>query len=186
MADSPITIANEIMTIDEACIEVGMGDVSGMAKAYCPFGPVFHSDGGRERAFKVYPASNSAYCFACQRRYDPVSLIATEKDITYQAAAEWILEHKEWAAPDYVSQWEALTTKPTKVDYEGLQEALKLSCARMVPDWDTRQFEPKVAHKLTQCFTFVRGVKDDEGARKWLDTTKEAMRRVLAEANPTS
>lgn len=186
MADSPIKIANEIMTIDEACIAIGMGDVSGMAKAYCPFGPVFHSDGGRERAFKIYPQTNSAYCFACQRRYDPVSLVATEQDISYVAAAEWILEEKKWVAPDYESQWDALTTRPTPVDYEGLQAALKLACGRMVTDWETRQFEPQVAHKLTLCLGMVRKVTNDDEAKKWFDTTKKAMSQVLATTNPTS
>ena len=186
MPDSPIKIANEIMTIDEACVFIGMGSVSGLAKTYCPFGNTMHSDGGRERSFKVYPETNSAYCFACQRRYDPVSLVALEHDVTYRKAADIILAEKEWVPPDYVSQWEALTSKTQKVDYEGLQEALKLACARMDPSWETRQFEPAVAHKLTQCFAAVRKVKDDEDATKWLTLTKEAMRRVLATSNPTS
>lgn len=186
--ESPIKLARELMTINEACIEVGMGDVSGMAKTYCPFGSVFHADGGRSRAFKVYPDTNTAYCFACQKVYDPVSLIATDKDITFRAAAELILEMKAYVSPDYQTRWEALTTEKVEVDTEALQDALRIACSRMVPDWETRQFEDRVATKLTQCLALARKVKNDEDGRKWLDMTKQAMRQALgiATASPTS
>lgn len=187
-SESPIKLANELMTIYEACIEVGMGDVSGMAKTYCPFGSVFHADGGRSRAFKVYPETNSSYCFACQKVYDPVGLIATEKDISYRAAAELILEMKAYVSPDYETRWDALTQETVQVDVEALQDALRIACARMVPDWATRQFEDRVATKLTQCLGLARKVKNDEDGRKWLDMTKQAMRQALgvATASPTS
>lgn len=179
MTDSPIKLANELMTIFEACEEVGMGNISGMAKTYCPFGQVFHTDGGRTRAFKVYPESNSAYCFACPKRYDPVSLIATEKDISYRAAAEWILEKKAYVSPDYQTRWDALTQETVLVDHEALQDALKIACTRMVPDWAARQFEPRVANKLTQCLSIARKVGTEEDGRKWLDMSKQAMRQAL-------
>lgn len=185
MADSPIKLARELMTINEACIEVGMGDVSGMAKTYCPFGSVFHSDGGRSRAFKVYPETNTAYCFACQKVYDPVSLIANDRDITFRAAAELILEMKAYVAPDYETRWDAITKQAATVDVEALQDALKIACSRMVPDWATRQFEDRVAAKLAQCLALARKVKTDDDGRKWLDMTKEAMRRTLGVAAPS-
>lgn len=186
--ESPIKLARELMTIAEACVEVGMGDVSNLAKTYCPFGQVLHTDGGRSRAFKVYPETNTAYCFACQKVYDPVSLIATERDISYRAAAELILEMKAYVAPDYLTRWDALTKETVDVDHEALQDALKLACSRMVSDWATRQFEDRVASKLSQCLALARKVKNDEDGRKWLDMTKQAMRQALgvASPNPTS
>lgn len=188
MSESPIKLANELMTIEEACAEVGMGNVSGMAKTYCPFGDVFHADGGRSRAFKVYPESNSAYCFACSKRYDPVSLIATDRDLQYRAAAELILEMKAYVSPDYETRWDALTKEVVLVDHEALQDALKIACARMVPDWATRQYEDRVANKLTLCLTVARKVKTEDDGRKWLDMSKQAMRQALGiEAeSPTS
>jgi hypothetical protein len=184
VSESPVKLARELMTINEACIEVGMGDVSGMAKTYCPFGSVFHADGGRSRAFKVYPDTNTAYCFACQKVYDPVSLIATDKDITFRAAAELILEMKAYVSPDYQTRWDALTQKAVEVDHEALQDALKIACSTMVPDWATRQFEERVATKLTQCLTIARKVRTEEDGRKWLDMSKQAMRQVLRVAPP--
>lgn len=183
--ESPIKLARELMTITEACIEIGMGDVSSFAKSYCPFGHVLHSDGGRTKAFKVYPETNTAYCFACQKVYDPVSLIATEKDITYRAAAELILEMKAYVSPDYQTRWDAITQDKTEVDTEALQDALKIACSRMVPDWATRQFEERVSRKLTQCLELSRKVKNDEDGRKWLDMTKQAMRQALGVAAPS-
>jgi hypothetical protein len=187
MGESPIKIANSIMTMREACIEVGMGDVAGMAKTYCPFGDMYHSDGGRTRAFKVFEADNSAFCFACGRRFDPVSLIAMERDIPFRKAAEWILEHKGYVAPDYNARWEALEAKQTPVDYEALQSALKIACSRMIPDWAERQFEDRVAAKLAQCMAVSRKVSSNDEGRKWLDMSKTAMRQTLdlAIARPT-
>ncbi|WNN95036.1 DNA primase [Microbacterium phage Magritte] len=183
--ESPVKLAKELMTISEACIEVGMGDVSNLAKTYCPFGQVFHTDGGRSRAFKVYTETNTAYCFACQKVYDPVSLIATDRDITYRAAAELILEMKAYVSPDYQTRWDALTQETVEVDTEALQDALKIACSRMVPDWATRQFEDRIATKLAQCLGLARKVKNDEDGRKWLDMTKQAMRQALGVAAPS-
>lgn len=189
MAESPIKLANELMTINEACIEVGMGDVSGMAKTYCPFGDVFHSDRGRSRAFKVFPETNSAYCWACPQYFTPVKLIALNDDITEIEAANKILEMKNYTPPDYVSRWDALQVQPL-VDQDALTEALKLACARMVPgQWETLQYVPAVAQKLTQCLTLVRKIQDQDQADAWFAIAKEAMKKILmkvANGSPTA
>lgn len=60
-----IQLANERMSITQACRFIGMhlGDFEiASVKTYCPFGELLHEDGGRSKAFRVYPETNSAYC----------------------------------------------------------------------------------------------------------------------------
>src|SRR5712692_3099929 len=65
MLGSLTGIANERISIALACrwagVSVSEGD--GSRKIWCPFGSVSHSDGGVERAFRMYEGTNSAYCF---------------------------------------------------------------------------------------------------------------------------
>lgn len=186
MADdgpNPFTLANERMTIIEACNELGMEILghAGNMKFYCPFGDIYHMDGGRSKAFRVYEHTNSAYCFACQKAFTPVGLIAMDRDLTYREAAEWILEKTNYIPPDYELRWDAITAPvKEKADADGLAEALKLACRRMDPAFETRQFDERVAHKLQQCLGLLRKIETDEQAREWLAVSKLAMQKVLS------
>lgn len=183
-----VNIANESMTIIEACQFIGMaiGEFAIQSiKTYCPFGEMLHEDGGRSKAFRVYPGSNSAYCFACGAYYTPVKLIAVDRDIPEPTAAELILEEKGYVAPDYLSRWDALATPKETVDADGLANALKLACARMCPDWDDRQFDEDISDILRKCLAPIVKVTTEEEARTWLDTTKAVMKRALAQPRTT-
>ena len=178
-----IKLANELMSITEACrfIDMAMGDFEiASVKTYCPFGELMHEDGGRGKAFRVYPGTNSAYCFACVKAYRPVSLIATDRDIPEFEAAEIILEEKGYVAPDFQSRWDAVTSPDaSKADEDGMANALKLACSRMVPNWEERQFEPEVATMLRKCLSIAWKVQTEDDARDWLTKTKILMSRVL-------
>jgi hypothetical protein len=177
-----IKLANELMGIIEACryIDMHMGDFAvASIKTYCPFGEVLHEDGGRSKSFRVYPATNSAYCFACVKPYRPVSLIATDRDIPEFAAADLILEEKGYVPPDYEARWEAVTEQKQVTDADALGDALRLACSRMVPNWDDRQFEEGIATILRKCVAAAHKVTTDAEAREWLNTTKIVMKRAL-------
>lgn len=177
-----IRIANERMTITEACryIEMDLGDFSvASMKTYCPFGDLNHDDGGISKAFSVYPATNSAYCFACAMYFTPVKLVAADRDVPEFEAAEIILEHTGYVAPDFAARWDAAVAVKNDVDYDGLTNALKIACGHMVPDWEDRQLEDEVAGTLQRCFSAAYKVTNDEEARQWLDITKTVMRRAL-------
>lgn len=181
---SVIQLANERMSIIDACNELGM-DVFDFSiaslKTYCPFGHIAHDDEGRTKAFRIYPATNSAWCFACQAYYTPVKLIAMDKDISEEAAAQWILETTGYVAPDYQARWEAVTTPEETVDTDALAETLKLRCRRLSRDWEERQFDEEVSKKLQLCLGLLRKVKTKEDSSKWLDIATTAMRTTLGE-----
>lgn len=181
---SIVAIANERMSIIEACNKLGMDvfefSVASM-KFYCPFGSLYHADEGRTKAMRIYPATNSAWCFACNLYFTPTRLLAMDRGITEQEAAESILDDTRYVAPDYESKWNALIAPVAAVDTDDLAEALKVACRRIAPDWEERQFEEAVATKLRQCLSLLRKVKTDEDATKWLSTTKQVMQRALGE-----
>lgn len=177
-----VQLANERLSIIDACNMLGM-DVMDFSlaslKVWCPFGHLYHSDGGTTKAMRIYPATNSAWCFACSIYFTPVKLIAMDKGITEDQAAESILEQTNYIAPDYEARWKALTEVQAPVNTDDLAEALKVACSRMVPDWDERQFEESVSHKLRQCLSLLRKVQTEEDSTKWLSTTKKIMQQEL-------
>ncbi len=179
-----IDIANERMSIIEACNLLGMDipdfSVKSM-KVHCPFGYLFHADGGHSRAFAIYPGTNTAYCFAGCGFFNPVRLVAMDKNVPDLQAAEMILEQTSYVAPDYEARWTALVETRPLVNQDTLAEALKVACARMVPDWDEAQFETAVSTKLRQCLALLPKVKTEEDATKWLAITKKVMQMTLGE-----
>ena len=60
-------------------------------KIHCPFGHR-HSDGGLEKALRVYPSTNSSYCFSEKRYYDSVLLWASDNELSYVEAVRSLLE----------------------------------------------------------------------------------------------
>lgn len=178
-----IQLANERMSIIEACrfIGMGLGDFEiASVKTYCPFGELLHEDGGRSKAFRVYPATNSAYCFACIKAYRPVSLVATDRDVPEAIAAEIILEETGYVAQNFQARWEAAQAQQTSVDRDALAEALKTYCARIEPDWESRQLDADIAEILRKCLTASRNVSSDTDAREWLAVTKQVMAKALS------
>ena len=71
-------------------------------RVYCPFGELNHEDGGRERQMRVY-VDNSAWCFECNQRYDPVSLVAINESCRYSDAATRLLDRMGGASDPAVS-----------------------------------------------------------------------------------
>lgn len=179
---SIIDLANSRMTIIQACNSLGMDipdfSVKSM-KVHCPFGHLFHADGGHARAFAIYPGTNSAWCFAGCGYFTPVRLIAMDRDISDHQAAEAILEQTNYVAPDYEARWNAVTQTRPMVNTDDLTEALKVACSRMVPDWDERQFDAEVATKLRQCLALLPKVQSEEDATKWLSATKKIMQNAM-------
>lgn len=176
---SEISTANEVVGIEQACVMVGMDYATGFGKHYCPFGNLYHADGGISRSFRVYPTSNSAYCFACAAYYNPVKLVATAKGISDEDAAEFLLESVGYVAPDAYSRFEAATATDTRVETNDLAAALKMACARYSSEWETRQFDDDVAVPFATVLGLLPKVKTDADAEKWLATAKIVMSRAL-------
>lgn len=176
--DELVTLANERVTIFQAFRMIGMevGDVSHTSmKLYCPFGDMYHYDGGSSKSLRIYSETNSAWCFAGCGYFDPVKLIALKRDLTQRQAAEALLDETGYVKPNFSDQWDALMNEQPVIDTTSFAEALKVACSRMVPDWEERQFTPRVSALLSRCLALLSKVRSAEDGDKWLSTTKLAM-----------
>lgn len=193
-AGSLRTKANAEVPILWVCRQIGMevpDDVSmgRSARVYCPFGSTAHPDGGEEAAFRVYPDTNSAWCFAEREYFSPVKLFATWNGLPETEAARQLLEslgisvagHRELTPATQVTV--DLRVRADPPDLHSLAEALKMYCARECVkadlDWELLQLDGPVAEKLSQCLNLLNRVSSASDAQQWLSVTKQAMGAVL-------
>lgn len=170
------------MSIVDACNDIGMGiyDNPGNFKFHCPFGHLFHKDGGMAKSFRVYSESNSAYCFACDIYFTPTRLLAMANDRTEDEVAQDILIRSGYVEPDIESRWEAARALPaTEIDTSGLATALAVYCRRIEPLWEVLQFEEPQATVFRKCVELTAAVHTEADVATWLEKTKAAMRKVL-------
>lgn len=181
---SVIAVANEKVSIVTACRLVGVAlpediGVGRSRKVHCPFGEVYHSDHGAAAAMRIYPGSNSAWCFSCSAYYTPVSLAARAWDQDQQTAATLLLDKIGYRPVDLVQAWTAITTYEPEPDRALLADALKTYCRRICPDWNARQFDGPVAALLTRCLGLLDLVHTEQDVAVWLSTCKNAMHQEL-------
>lgn len=181
---SVVTVANEQVPIVTVCQMLGVDlpdDVgSGRSrKVSCPFGEMYHSDGGIAATMRVYPDSNSAYCFSCSTYYTPVSLAARAMGCPVSVAASRLLDRIGYRPPDGSAAWQRVQRFEPEPDKALLADALKTFCRRIDAHWSSRQFDPAVASVLTRCLGLLDLVKSADEVHVWLEGCKEAMRRAL-------
>ncbi len=177
--------ANSRVSIFQVCgwigVDVDARDWGSSIKTYCPFGNFFHSDMGKEPAFRVYADTNSAYCFSCKKYFAPVTLYAAARDMNNQEAAETLLEKVGYKPPSAEDLWNEVQPREEEPDTAMLSKALRTYCQRICPTWNKEQFEPKTAEILGKCLALLDSVKTMEDSAKWLAVTKEVMSRYLRE-----
>jgi hypothetical protein len=173
-------LANGRLSIDDAVGLAGGETWGANSKQWCPFGHINHIDGGVGKAFRVYPDSNTAYCFAGCGWFDPTHMVAVAKDMTDRDAALWILEYTGYREPTVESRWEAATAVHTVVDTAALAEALKVFCTRLDPMWDVHRFDEPFASTFRKCLALLDRVTTEDEAAKWLAVTKDGMRSLLS------
>jgi hypothetical protein len=174
-------LANERYPIVEACDYAGLAVGEGYTgKLWCPFGQLFHSDGGYSKAFRIYYATNSAYCFACKALYLPVRLVAMTDDTTDEEAANKILETLGLSDKTWEERWAELQeVGPQLPDLDALASALNRSCHRLSPNWDTEQVETNVSVAYARCLGLLGKVRTADDAETWLKGTTIVMARAL-------
>ncbi len=177
----PIALAARMIGVQGLGEEGDTGRAS--RKLRCPFGEIYHSDGGAEPSLRLYPETNHAHCFAGCGTWGPVALLVAAWDVSPRTAARELLGA---AGLTYSSNWgrltwEDATTVDLPIDRTQLAEALKTFCHRIDPDFRTRQYDPVVAGFLSRCLGLLPGVATDGAVQAWMTGCKEVMRRVLAE-----
>lgn len=130
-------------------------------------------------AMRVYPGHG--YCFAEQRRFSPVALLAEVWDMDPESAAKRVLDQIGYAPPEYPEMWEA-AQRPPEPALDDLATALRLYCARVCPDWAARQYEDAVSGLMARCLGALGAVRTEEDCERWLAVAKKVMGRVLGAA----
>lgn len=179
-----VTVANEQVSIVTVCQMLGLelpDDIGEgrSRKVPCPFGEMYHSDFGASPAMRIYPDTNSAYCFSCAAYYTPVSLAARAMDTTAASAAAQLLDRIGYTPDEMASIWQQARDYAPEPDKALMADALKTYCRRIAPDWLTQQFDDRVAATLTRCLALLDLVKTDEDVTLWLTRCKEVMAAAI-------
>ena len=183
----PVELANQEYSIVEACSYAGVQAAESYSgKLWCPFGEIFHADGGTARAFRVYSNTNSAYCFACGALYTPVRMVALTDDISDEEAAEAILERLGLTSKTWEERWAELATVTEELpDLDALAAALNTECRRLRPDWDVALMDGTVALTYAKCLGLLGKVRTEQDAVTWLRGAKLLIERVLGDVRGT-
>lgn len=184
MKSNIVAVANEQVPIVTVCRMLGLelpDDVGEgrSRKVPCPFGAIYHSDGGVDPTMRIYPESNSAFCFSCSISYTPVALAAKGMGLNPHAAAARLLDVIGHRPLDLAGQWSAANSYAPTLDTAMLADALKTYCRRICPAWSSAQFDAQVAATLTKCLSLLDLVKTPEDVEHWLTRCKAAMAVVL-------
>jgi len=175
-----IALADERVPITTVLGMLGISvDIDTRRKFPCPFGNIYHSDGGTAAAMRVYPDSNSCYCFSCSAYYTPVMLAARALDMPRQATAVHLLDRIGYRGMDLAAVWREAREYQPPPDKAMLADALKTYCRRVAPRWSSQQFEPAVSRLLMRCFGLLDLVQSPDDATLWLARCKVAMSSML-------
>ncbi len=176
---SLVTLANEAVSFSQAAVWSGITP-GGRAKVRCPFGHE-HDDGGTEPALRVY--DTHGFCFAEQKRFTAVSLLAAVWEVDPEDAAAEALRRAGVKPADYAHLWEQVQ-QCTAPDRDAMEQALKLWCRMSFPGWSECQYEPLVSEKLSRCLGLLHLCHSELDCRTWLKAAKSIMRTCLSSAKP--
>lgn len=172
--ESLVSVANRVVPFRTAAGWAGMRAHAGN-KTWCPF-PREHDDDGREQAFRVY--EDHGYCFAEQKYFTVVGLLAVYWEVTREDAAARALRDVGWRPARYADLW-AQSTREPEPDREALRGALGVWCSAQCPDWERRQLDSVVALRLARCNGLLPLVHTQADCEKWLARCKLAMAPYL-------
>jgi hypothetical protein len=159
----PFTTAAELASVHAGTVR-DRGD-----KATCPAC-------GERAALRIYP--DHGWCFAERRYFSPVGLLAEVWEMDDDSAAVRGLDAVGYVPLDYAHLFEHAQRVPDPgADYLAL--ALTAWCEAQDTEWKTRQYEPAVARKLSECLGLLTRVKTRDDCEVWLAGTKKAMGQVL-------
>jgi hypothetical protein len=164
------------------CVGVDVPELDGLrsnVKVYCPFGELYHSDGGDESALRLYPDTNTGWCFAEQMFFTPTSLYARAMNLPRQEAARELLDRVNYRPPSFVHLWAEVNEAKVEIDRAALGAALQEFCARVSPAWETKQFEEDTSVVLGKCLDLLLKVETTSDVEAWLGTCKKVMEMQL-------
>ena len=149
-------------------------------KTWCPYGATEHPDGGAEPAMRVYP--ENGFCFAENRYFTVVSLLAETWQVSREQAAEAALGRIGWKSQDYRER-AALTAVSQEPDEDALAQALADWCEASFPGWRQLQYDPRVSRVRARLLGLLPLVRTAGDCETWLSAAKETMASVLTAVN---
>ena len=184
MSKVSIDLANEKLNIAQVCRWIGSwapDEMEGRSrKIRCPLGEDWHTDGGHEKSMRIYPDSNSVYCYAGCGKMGPVALYARYHELSSDIAASQLLDRIGYRPPSPAERWRRASQKPEEINRHDLGLTLRTYCERISQGlWKKVQFEDEVAEKLDKCLSLLDFVVSTEQAHTWLNATKAVMAKVI-------
>jgi hypothetical protein len=155
-------------------------------KTTCPF-YYEHEDGGIDRQFRVWAASNRSWCFAMHNVLDPVNLWRYRKFFpTGRDAAESLLTAYgiDFRPKPYQERMAALRgrTEAYVADPDVIVQVLTLYLARL-PGYDEAQYRPEVLRTvnlvLSEVHPFCATGPQEQEVKEWLHQAKERLARSM-------
>lgn len=161
-------------------------------KGYCPFG-FEHPDGGVDKGWRTYPATNSSYCFVMHGYLTPVRLIQIQTGRKAAASAKYLLEHYGLLGSyDWRERFQEISADRAQRQNEPLGavsyvvEALNMSLEDH-PAYESEQYKSYFAEaleaelgRLDQTLSVSKTTEED--IRRWLQEAKANLLELLDDA----
>lgn len=167
---SVVTLLQDLFNIE--------ANEEGVTKTYCPEGEE-HSDKGRSPTLKVFPDSNSAWCFSHSKMYNPAQLAKVAVGSSRVESCKKILElYKISTAPPTVEERNQILDemeKSEEIDVDEAREAL-FTYARTLKGWNYGQYRPTVVKAIN---SVLRELKDTDSSFESMDDWLTSSKRWL-------
>lgn len=158
-------------------------------KARCPFYQE-HDDGGIDRQFRIYSATNRGYCFAMHNVLDPVGLWRMRSYFpSLRHAAEDLLETYgiDFRPKPYQERMASLLTFETSfvADPDVITQVIMLYLQRL-PFYEERQYEERlllgVNSVLNEVHPLCESASSPQEVEKWLQKAKTTLQKMVSQS----
>jgi hypothetical protein len=153
-------------------------------KAYCPFGDL-HRDGGASQALRVYPDSNTAFCFAGCGFMNSVKLIQRHTGLKTIKAARHLLRLYGLSEPATFEErfQAALSPRARAASYTATLAAALHESLLANPLYEDLSLHPAVLEAIESQLQLLDDLDPDgTGASDWLHAASAHCRSALASA----
>lgn len=156
-------------------------------KSKCPFF-YEHSDGGLDKGWRTYPATNSSMCFPMHGFMGPVRLVQNKFSLNQVKAAEKILGEYDLLRPKhYKARFTDLLVEMEHRNTEAVGNPQHAVAAldvalRNIPSYVSRQFDQDVLIAMEVVLTRLNEVSDKgdpQLVRDWFRDAKKIMTHVV-------
>lgn len=182
--ESAIEIANRLVPLWKVLqlTSVHVPDFSHgkSVKARCPYADMYHLTEDASKSMRVYPESNTGYCYMGCGVLTPVSVHARINGISYKAAAFRLLDLVGHKLKTLDEKWNDAVRSEPVFNREGYRDALVEYCRFLSgSDWTLMQYEERITSRMSSAFLVLDKASSDEDAYRWLEAAKSVMKQAI-------